>query len=209
MGLRPPFETFTGPTCKGCYALGTACGTCEKCKWERDVQNACPHAHPVASKYAMGVEYHCADCGLLIQPTGATEDGATMIAAERRRQVKTEGWTAEHDDDWEDGQLGRAAEAYRLAASGMLAGSTAKTWKVPPHIWPWAHCWWKPSDDPIRNLVKAGALIAAEIDRLRRATRCPISFVCRTCQDFGFVKTNGEVVPCPHCNEDGGDEVTG
>jgi len=29
--------------------------------------------------------------------------------------------------------------------------------------------WWKPSpDDPVWQLVKAGALIAAEIDRLRR-----------------------------------------
>ena len=28
--------------------------------------------------------------------------------------------------------------------------------------------WWKPSIDPVRNLAKAGALIAAEIDRLQR-----------------------------------------
>lgn len=32
--------------------------------------------------------------------------------------------------------------------------------------WPWESKWWKPSNDPIKNLVKAGALIAAEIDRL-------------------------------------------
>jgi hypothetical protein len=37
-----------------------------------------------------------------------------------------------------------------------------------PSSWPWDYDWWKPSDDPIRNLTKAGALIAAEIDRLNR-----------------------------------------
>lgn len=36
--------------------------------------------------------------------------------------------------------------------------------------WPWDMKWWKPSDDPIKNLVKAGALIAAEIDRLNSTT---------------------------------------
>ena len=32
--MRPPFETFTKPTCRGCYALRTACQKCEKCEWE-------------------------------------------------------------------------------------------------------------------------------------------------------------------------------
>lgn len=36
------------------------------------------------------------------------------------------------------------------------------------YSWPWDEEWWKPSEDPVRNLVKAGALIAAEIDRLQR-----------------------------------------
>lgn len=36
--------------------------------------------------------------------------------------------------------------------------------------WPWDEASWKPDNDPVRTLVKAGALIAAEIDReLRRA----------------------------------------
>lgn len=50
------------------------------------------------------------------------------------------------------------------------------TW-VPPSVdivqaasartnWPWREESFKPSDDQIRNLTKAGALIAAEIDRL-------------------------------------------
>lgn len=34
--------------------------------------------------------------------------------------------------------------------------------------WPWDRKWWKPSqDDQVKNLIKAGALIAAEIDRLQ------------------------------------------
>lgn len=36
-------------------------------------------------------------------------------------------------------------------------------------MWPFSQEWWKPTpDDRIRELAKAGALIAAEIDRLQR-----------------------------------------
>jgi len=53
-----------------------------------------------------------------------------------------------------------------MALNGKLEG---EFWKLsPPAAWPWEWDQWKPSLDPIRNLEKAGALIAAEIDRLRR-----------------------------------------
>lgn len=86
-----------------------------------------------------------------------------MIAAERSRQIEEEGWSPEHDDEHLEGELGLAAMAY-IAASDRyndLAGE---------RFYPsnWKPGWWKPSEDRIRNLVKAGALIAAEIDRLKR-----------------------------------------
>ena len=43
-------------------------------------------------------------------------------------------------------------------------------WDDVPNNWPWDRSW-KPSADPIRNLGRARALSAAEIDRLTRAGR--------------------------------------
>lgn len=88
-------------------------------------------------------------------------NGPELIRAERERQVSQEGWTPEHDDTHMRGEMARAAMSY------ARPGVTSQT--HPMDVWPWHNKWWKPSDDPIRNLVKAGALIAAEIDRLRRA----------------------------------------
>jgi hypothetical protein len=100
--------------------------------------------------------------------------GAELIAAERRRQVEGEGWTAEHDADHIGGVLGMAASAYtwaaQLADSMDASDMTPADWKQwCPDYWPWDLADWKPSNDPIRNLVKAGALIAAEIDRVAAA----------------------------------------
>jgi hypothetical protein len=91
--------------------------------------------------------------------------GAELIAAERRRQVDAEGWTPGHDDEHSQGELRRAAACYlSTRADGMHSLG---------RFWPWEQSWWKPSPDPIRNLAKAGALIAAEIDRLQRAASTP------------------------------------
>lgn len=96
-------------------------------------------------------------------------NGAELIAAERKRQVEVEGWTPEHDDEHADGQLVEAAMCYARSSVRMLFGMAKLALVFPRHNWPWEQHWWKPSEDPIDNLVKAGALIAAEIDRLQRA----------------------------------------
>jgi len=90
-------------------------------------------------------------------------DGVELIAFERQRQINQERFDAEHDDEHGNGELAKAAVCYALKAATGCFGSD-----FTPIAWPWEPSWWKPSGHPIRNLVKAGALIAAEIDRLQR-----------------------------------------
>lgn len=102
------------------------------------------------------------------------------IAAERQRQINAERWTPVHDDTHTDGSLARAAACYALPEP-EIARRTEQVWPprgeypvhVPydvPKLWPssWHSKWWKPTDRR-RDLVKAGALILAEIERLDRA----------------------------------------
>jgi hypothetical protein len=96
-----------------------------------------------------------------LHPLAATR-GAELIAAERRRQIEQEGWTPEHDAEHDGWDLTKAAITYAKEAMGGKYSYGG----YPLDGWPWDEAYWKPSDDPIRNLVKAGALIAAEIDRL-------------------------------------------
>lgn len=94
--------------------------------------------------------------------------GAEMIAAERERQVTEEGWTPQHDDEHRNGELAMAAACY-AAEAGMRPTHSHMRAAPVASGWPWEQQWWKPTGDPVRDLVKAGALIAAEIDRLQRA----------------------------------------
>ena len=86
--------------------------------------------------------------------------GTELIAKERERQISEEGWTSDHDDEHEEGEL--------LAAAICYAHNSGQFKFTSPRAWPWAEKWWKPSGDRKRDLAKAGALIAAEIDRLSR-----------------------------------------
>lgn len=89
------------------------------------------------------------------------------IREERVRQMHVEGWTPDHDDTHLRGEMAKAAAAY---AYGSTIGSTSRSWWFPADMWPWDKSWWKLST-PRRDLVKAAALIVAEIERLDRAAR--------------------------------------
>lgn len=98
--------------------------------------------------------------------------GAENILSERVRQWRDERWTDAHDDRYVNGELVRAAMCYAEAAhTGLVRLDASKFHKNPPDQWPWDWKWWKPSNDPQRNLEKAGALLAAEHDRIARMKR--------------------------------------
>ena len=85
---------------------------------------------------------------------------ADDVIAERERQKTVEGWSESHDDSHTHGELALAASAYaEHAAKGGLYGEDR---------WPWGKRLWKPRDCR-SDLVRAGALILAEIERLDRA----------------------------------------
>lgn len=122
--------------------------------------------------------------------TGEEPTGISLIAAERKRQVDAEGWDATHDDEHGKGEMALAAAVYAWPAPRPVDVKKA---------WPWERSWFKltlAEGEPkrcgcrsvgeyehcatiperawrrarIHDLTKAGALIAAEIDRLNRAS---------------------------------------
>lgn len=114
---------------------------------------------------ADGPDYYLGDVLKFI--VGFTSGAIDDIAAERRRQIEKEGWTPEHDDTHTEGQMARAAGCY--AWMSAQSDSLREVFTNPPPTWPepWSADWWKPKDRR-RDLVRAGALIVAEIERLDR-----------------------------------------
>lgn len=95
--------------------------------------------------------------------------GIELIAEERQRQIEVEGFNNEHDKMFDKNQLAAAAASYAFAP--FMKEEIREGYQFPPSpMWPayWLAKWWKPTpNDRIRELQKAGALIAAEIDRLQ------------------------------------------
>lgn len=93
------------------------------------------------------------------EPAPTLSPGADRIVRERLRQIFEEGFSREGDRHrHESMELLQAALCYAWHALGMINDQV-------PAAWPWDADWWKPGG-PVRDLEKAGALIAAQIDRL-------------------------------------------
>ncbi|GAN55214.1 hypothetical protein [Tanticharoenia sakaeratensis] len=111
----------------------------------------------------------CAKCRRKHPPVAREAELAAWsdVRAERERQKMAEGWTEAHDDQYSLGELASAASAYAYSASATPSEANILG-GVPPVLWPWDRTWWKPTT-PRRDLIKAAALILAEIERIDRA----------------------------------------
>jgi len=112
------------------------------------------------------------------------DNGAERIARERRRQLEKLGYTAKYDNSHRGGELAIAAACYAAAAGGLRIYTENRRANTVAFSdpWPWPRDVMSDArphsgnvvsvprriSERIRLLEKAGALIAAEIDRLLR-----------------------------------------
>jgi hypothetical protein len=102
----------------------------------------------------------------------ATNTALAKIIEERACQLTVEGYTPAHDDEHTEGQMALLASAYALSSRGSLKkllrrsleGETLHRLSQLLNLVGWS---FKPKD-PIRDLVRAGALILAELERRLR-----------------------------------------
>lgn len=126
-------------------------------------------------------------------------NGLQIIVNERKRQISVEGYTKEHDLHHTDGELANAAATYAMTDEMR---EQVNEWgnDYLLYFWPFQLESLKLSpDDRCKELGKAGALIAAEIDRIivddpNIVKLEPIDKMAQLCDLYESVKdlVNGE-----------------
>jgi hypothetical protein len=90
--------------------------------------------------------------------------GADLILAERERQISEEGYNKTHDSFHNYEEFIKAAISYSINSF-----NDDESKKLGEQWWPWSEESYKPKD-VLQNLKRAGALIAAAIDRFEEGT---------------------------------------
>ncbi|CAO3404268.1 hypothetical protein [Azospirillum palustre] len=124
------------------------------------------------------------------------------VMAERRRQIEAEGFDTAHDDGHGEGDLALAGACYaRYVGTCSPFGYTGIS---APKDWPWSPKWFKPTT-PRRDLVKAAALILAEIERLDRATAQTVSepVTAVRCSECGWIGESTDLGAEGECGGEG------
>ncbi|MGP6227810.1 hypothetical protein ACQUHV_04230 [Pseudomonas aeruginosa] len=161
-GINDAADGFAA--CNACGWIGKEPATdeCPGCQRESVMTAACPKCH---CRYTLIADGHIT---APVAQAGQVPQAWLDVQAERRRQIKAEGWTPQHDDEHADGQMAQAAGCYALHAGGIGTDWPDGRQNGSALFWPWDKDWWKPTT-PRRDLVKACALALAEIERLDRA----------------------------------------
>jgi hypothetical protein len=105
--------------------------------------------------------------------------GSHMIDLERGRQIVQEGYDDKHDDEHDKGEIAMLGICYAIyatfgngfvleCADRIVRDLLPDDWRV------------KSGGDRIRQLIKAGALMGAEADRLDRLAQATPVFACGT-----------------------------
>jgi len=109
-----------------------------------------------------------------VKATAKNTSGIELIRSERERQILDEGYDKYHDDCHTREEIAWAAACYAAPEEIWRRDTASRDFLLKD---PWPFDWYdKRPVDPtpeqrIRSLVKAGALCAAEIDRLLRRSR--------------------------------------
>lgn len=97
---------------------------------------------------------------------------AQLMAEERERQISEEGWSPEHDDEHVNGELANVAACFSATNELYLYSkhSDGLHNMTACHLYPWEDKYYKKaSKNRKQQLIVAGALIIAELERLERA----------------------------------------
>ena len=93
--------------------------------------------------------------------------GTNDVYKERLRQIEI-GYGTDNDDGYTGGELAAAGGCYAFHAAVVLHEGVPPSYgDNPPGWWPFNAASWKP-ETARENLVKAAALIIAEIDKIDR-----------------------------------------
>ena len=105
-------------------------------------------------------------------------NGQILISIERHEQIEKHGRTPAHDDKWFNRELAMQAAGLAMMEDGYLS-VIRDDWGLQE----------KHKNDRIKQLVIAGALIAAEIDRLQRIEQLKESEIQTVPDAWGTAKT--------------------
>jgi len=99
----------------------------------------------------------------------ASINALEMVRKERQRQAESEGYTPEHDDLHDEGQLAAAAAGYAAGVDLVYDGdASGPVWPFEGNVEDAVE-----GKSRLRQLIIAGALVVAEIERRLRAGERP------------------------------------